>query len=125
MSPPTKNFWFLLLILLPRVLNFLSFHHASVWGIFSGYYSLVLLCGSVSLSRVLLHVCFFFFNALSSIFFFLDIRSIIWEGGWSGQQRLFCLLFLLILLKPSSLPALFQRQLLSLDQHSCNTFAHH
>ena len=62
---------------------------------------------------LLLQYSFFFL----SIFFFLDIPSIS-EGIWSGQQLSF-LLFLLILLKPSSLPALFQRQLLVLDQHSC------
>ena len=68
---------------------------------------------------LLLQCSFFHFLFLRHSFHYLG------GGGWSGQQRLFCLLFLLILLKPSSLPALFQRQLLSLDQHLCNTFAHH
>ena len=136
MSPPTKNtYWIGVITTFCLVstsyyfasssfkLSFLSPHVAL--GNFSDYSPLVLICISVSFSRVLLRFCFFCDSLflLSFHFFFLDIRSI-FGGIWFGQQWLSCLLFLLIFLKASYLPALFQRQLLALDQHSCNIFAH-
>ena len=107
MSPPTKNtYW--LGVITTFCLFSTSYYFASpclelsflspriAFGNFSDYSPLVLICISVSFSRVLLRFCFFCNSLflLSFHFFFLDIRSIFGGFGLGSNDFLvffFCL----------------------------------
>ena len=114
MSPPTRNtYWLGVITSTKYFLVSTSSHFASLClelsflsprvtlGNFSDYSSLVLLCGSVSLSRVLLRFCFFF----SSFSFFLHFchflfhrRVFYFYGGFTLDGNDFLsFLFLLFL----------------------------